>query len=191
MAKFTSFPTLYEEVKQIHLSKLKEWDYLNPGQIKEGTLSWSMNGKDTGSISIRVNTLTEEPFLELDYKCGDIPINYQVKLVRLPSNLGIGYVWYFLCPKTQKRCRILYLVDGYFYHRRAFTGCYYEQQIESKQWRKLRVLFDNSFKIEKAYEQIQKKYLKTHYKGKPTKSYLRLLKQLDKSSQETFNELSL
>jgi len=114
MARYTSFPTLYDEVKQIHLSKLKEWGYLFPGQIKGGTLSWNINGESTGTISIQVNTVAEEPYLELDYKWGDAPINYQVQLVSLPSNLGFGQVWYFLCPKTQNRCRVLYLVEGVF-----------------------------------------------------------------------------
>ena len=112
MARYSSFPTILEEVKQIHLSKLKDWGYIESGQSKTGILSWKINGRQTGSITIRVNTIVEEPFLELDYKYGDIPINYRVQLIRLPSNLGIGHVWYFLCPKTQQRCRILYLVDG-------------------------------------------------------------------------------
>jgi len=175
MARYTSFPTLYDEVKQIHLSKLKEWGYLESGQIKSGTLSWSINGQNTGSISIQVNTVADEPFLELDYKSGDIPINYQIKLVNIPSNLGFGTIWYFLCPKTQKRCRILYLVEGYFYHREASKGCYYEQQIQSKHWRRLKALFDDSFKVERAYEQIHQKYFKSYYNGKPTKKYLRFM----------------
>ena len=134
-------------------------------------MSWSLNGQDTGSISIRVNTIADEPFLELDYKCGDVPTNYRVQLIALPSNLGIGIVWYFLCPKTQKRCRILYLVGGYFYHRDAYEGCYYEQQIQSKKWRQLKKLFDRAFEVEKAYEQIHRKYFKTYYAGKPTNQY--------------------
>lgn len=174
MARYSSFPTKLEEVKQIHLSKLKEWGYLESGQIKTGTLSWNINGEHTGSISIRVNTHTEEPYLELVYQCGDTPIEYQVQLVSIPSNLGIGKVWYFLCPKTKKRCRVLYLVDGYFYHREASSGCFYDQQIQSKKWRKLKAFFDDSFKTERAYEQINKKYFKTHYAGKPTKRYLKL-----------------
>ena len=36
--------TLYDEVLQIHISKLKEYGYIDPEQIKSGTLNWSRNG---------------------------------------------------------------------------------------------------------------------------------------------------
>ena len=68
MPKPHTFPTLYDEALQIHISKLKEWEYLNPEQIKSGTLTWSSNGNKTGSISIRVNTHSEQPYIELTIK---------------------------------------------------------------------------------------------------------------------------
>lgn len=90
MPKPHTFPTLYNEALQISISKLKEWEYLNPEQIKSGKLNWSSNGNPTGSISIRVNTLSEEPYIELDYKYRNEPRNYKVSLVSVPSNLGKG-----------------------------------------------------------------------------------------------------
>jgi hypothetical protein len=56
MPKPHTFPTLYDDALQINISKLKGWGYLDPGQIKTGTLNWSSNGNPTGSISIRANT---------------------------------------------------------------------------------------------------------------------------------------
>ena len=56
MPKFPTFPTLYDEVLQINITKLKECDFLDPKQIKSGTLTWSRNGNPTDSISIVVNT---------------------------------------------------------------------------------------------------------------------------------------
>ena len=123
MPKPHTFPTLYNEALQIHISKLKGWGYLDPEQIKSGTLNWSRNGNPTGSISIQVNTHSEQPYLELDYKYRDeAPINYRVQLVSALSNLGKGVVWYFVCPHTKKRCRKLYSIGGYFLHREAFSG---------------------------------------------------------------------
>ena len=61
MPKPHTFPTLYNEALQISISKLKEWEYLNPEQIKSGTITWSRNGNQTGSISIQVNTHSEQP----------------------------------------------------------------------------------------------------------------------------------
>ena len=98
MPKFPIFPILYDEVLQISISKLKGWGYLDPEQIKSGTLNWSRNGNQTGSISIKVNTHSEQPYIELDYKYRDEPRKYKVGLVTIPANIGKGVIWYFVCP---------------------------------------------------------------------------------------------
>lgn len=177
MPKPYAFPTLFDEVKTVSVSFLKKNGYLKPNQWQSGTITWSRNGSKTGSISIRINTNTESPYLELDYKSNDTPINYQVPLVSITSNIGKGVIWYFVCPHTRKRCRKLYLVGGYFYHRSAFRGCMYEKQTYSHNNRWLGKQFDKLFNSEKAYEQIYSKYFKKLYNGKPTKRYLKLLKQ--------------
>lgn len=177
MPKPHTFPTLFDEVKTVSISFLGKHGYLKPNQWQSGTITWSRNGCKTGSISIRINTLTERPYLELDYKSNDTPINYQVDLVSIPSNIGNGVVWYFICPHTRKRCRKLYLVGGYFYHRSAFRSCMYEKQTYSHNNRWLCKQFDKLFNSEKAYEQIYSRHFKKQYNGKPTKRYLKLLKQ--------------
>ncbi len=146
MPKPYTFPTLYNEALQISITKLKEWEYLDPKQIKSGTLNWSRNGNSTGSISIKVSTHNEQPYIELDYNYRDEPRNYKVRLVSMPSNLGKGLIWYFLCPHTNKRCRKLYSIGGYFFHREAFNGCMYECQTQSKYSRQLSRLYEPYFK---------------------------------------------
>ncbi|MCD4697866.1 MAG: hypothetical protein K8S16_16695 [Bacteroidales bacterium] len=182
MAKPHTFPTLYNEALQIHISKLKAWDYLEPGQIKSGTLNWSSNGNPTGSISIRVNT-HKQPYIELDYKYRDEPRNYKVRLVSMPSNLGKGHIWYFLCPQINKRCRKLYLIGGYFLHREAFNGCMYECQTKSKHSRNFNKLIGVYFKLDELYEQLYSKHFKKFYAGKPTKKYIRLMEHLKSVEQ--------
>ncbi|WP_187262630.1 hypothetical protein [Pontibacter beigongshangensis] len=178
MAKFPTFPTLYDNVIAVSIMKLREWGYLKPDQYKAGTLSWSTNGRETGSISIRVNTRTDGPYLELDYKHRDKPVNYTVGLVSVPSNIGKGVVWYFLCPHTGKRCRKLYSVGERFLHREAYTGCMYESQTYSHKARKLNTLFDKIYGTDKLYEQLYQKHFKSHYAGKPTKKYLKLMQKI-------------
>ena len=102
---------------QLKVSELKKWEYLNPNKIQSGTITWNRNGNKTGSISITVITSKKNPFVEFSYTYNDNSRNYKVKLISVPSNLGKGIIWYFLCPKTNKRCRILYSISGYFYHR--------------------------------------------------------------------------
>lgn len=176
MPRVSSFPTLYDDCKTLTISDLKRWEYLKPGQWKRGAITWSRNGNKTGSISITTNFTTESPYLELDYTYNKTePINYRVPLVRVPSNLGKGFVWYFVCPRTGKKCRKLYMVNTYFYHRTAFNGCMYEKQTYSHHTRIIGKQFERMFGEEKAYEQIYSKHFKKQYKGKPTRRYLRLL----------------
>ncbi len=189
MPKPHTFPTLYNEALQISISKLKEWEYLNPEQIKSGTIIWSRNGSQTSSISIKVNTHSEQPYIELDYKYRDEPRNYKVRLVSLPSNLGKGLIWYFLCPHTNKRCRKLYSIGGYFLHREAFNGCMYETQTQSKKYRQLDKTLGAYFKIDTLYGELYKKNFKKTYAGKPTKRYLRIMEQIQKAESVPYHEI--
>jgi hypothetical protein len=189
MPKPHTFPTLYNEALQISISKLKEWEYLNPEQIKSGTITWSRNGNQTGSISIKVNTHSEQPYIELDYKYRDEPRNYKVSLVSMPSNLGKGLIWYFLCPQTNKRCRKLYSIGGYFLHREAFNGCMYETQTQSKKYRQLDKTLGAYFKSDNLYSELYKKNFKKTYAGKPTKKYLRIMEQIQKAESIPYHEI--
>ena len=181
MPKFPTFPTLYDECKQISISSLNRWGYLKQGQWKTGKITWSRGEgvykEIRGEIGITINTFSESPFLELNYKYNGDPINYQVPLVSMPSNLGKGLVWFFICPSTGKRCRKLYLVNTYFYHRSAFRGCMYDKQTQSHKNRNLFKHYEIVFGVDIAFDQIYSKHFKKYYNGKPTKRYLKLLKK--------------
>ncbi len=124
--------------------------------------------------------LDEEAYLQLDYNCDGVSINYKVEIVSIPSNLGKGQIQYFLCPKTFKNCRKLYLVQTYFYHRDAFKSSMYECQTQSKKTRVLNGTVGAYFKVDSYYEQLHKKHLKKTYAGKSTKKYLWLMEQIKK-----------
>ena len=181
MPKPHTFPILYDSLKTVSISFLKKHGYLKPNQWLSGTISWSRNGNATGSISIQVNTQPEIPYIELGYKCNEAPINYRVQLISTPSNLGKGVVWYFICPYTGKRCRKLYFSDRYFYHRSAFKGGMYVKQTQSKKSRYLDKILDIHFRTDQLFEQLYKKHFKKQYAGKPTKKYLKLTRQIQRT----------
>jgi len=189
MPKPYTFPTLYNDVLQISITKLKEWEYLKPEQLKSGIITWSRNDNKRGSISITVNTKIEKPYIELDYKSNDEPRNYKVHLVSVPSNLGKGIVWYFLCPETNKRCRKLYSIGGYFLHREAFKDALYESQTHSKKYRQLDKTFGAYFRTDELYSQLYKKHLKKTYAGKPTKRYLRILEGIQRAENIYYEKI--
>lgn len=125
MPKPFTFPTLLDSTMQINISDLRKWGCLKPNRKTENIITWSSRGNQTGRIGITICTFEDAPYIELNYQYGNEPRKYKVYLDCVPSNLGKGEVWYFLCPKTHKRCRKLYSVDGYFFHREAFNGCMY------------------------------------------------------------------
>lgn len=189
MPKQYTFPTLLDDVLQISITKLKEWGYLNPEQYRRGTINWSYNGEKTSSISIRVDTNGLIPCITLDYKSSGEPINYKVYLTSVPSNLGKGKIWYFRCPHTNKLCRKLYLIGDYFLHRTASTNGMYQCQTTSKKWRFIENAFGSFFETDKLYKELYSKHFKKYYKGKPTKRYLKIIKQLQKTERISSSEI--
>jgi hypothetical protein len=189
MAKLPTYPPLYDEVLQIYISKLKELGFLKYNKITGGTLTWSRNGDKVATVSILVNTFNKEPHIELFYKYREESRQYKVRLVTIPSNLGKGKIWYFLCPKIKKRCRKLYLVDGYFLHREAFKGCMYDCQTKSKYYRKLNKTLGAYFRIDELYEQIYKKHFKKTYAGKPTKKYVHIMEKIHEAESIPYSRI--
>ena len=132
-----------------------------------------------------------EQYLELDYKYKQEPRNYKVGIVSLPSNLGKGEVWYFLCPQTNKRCRKLYSVDGFFFHREAFHGCVYESQIQSKKYRQLDKSLGSYLRMDELHSKLYEKGFKRTYAGKPTKRFLGIMKQIEKAKKVSNANINL
>lgn len=192
MAKISTFPYLFHELLQINISKLKEWGYLKPNQSVSTVLKWSRNGTKTAEISVYVHTFESNPYIELKYSSNGEPREYKVKLYWKESNLNQGKVWFFICPKTFKYCRKLYLIQGYFLSRAAFKDfdCMYEKQTYSKYKRSLDKTFGAYFGSEKAYEQIYTKHFKKYYAGKPTKKYLKLLKQIKQAESVSMEQVN-
>lgn len=189
MPRYSNLPTLYDEALQINISKLKEWGYLMPNIQRAGTLNWSRRGQQTGSISIVISTFEGNEYLKLKYNFRDEPREYKIRLVRKPTNLGIGEMWFFRCPSTGKLCRKLYSIGGYFLHREAFKGCFYETQIRSKYARFLDARFGAYYKADSLYLEAGKKHLKKTYAGKPTKKYLKLSREIQKAESIDFREI--
>jgi len=189
MPKCPTLPPLYNNALQFSITELKKWGYLVPDRIETGVITWSRNGNKRGSISITSNTLVGKHYIELNYDYNNEPRKYEVQLVSIPANIGNGVIWYFECPKTHKRCRKLYSIDGYFFHREAFSGCMYESQTYSKKWRQMERVYGPYFDQDKLYGQIHKKHFKKTYAGTPTKRYLKITSELEKAERISIEEV--
>ncbi|WP_298949377.1 hypothetical protein [uncultured Polaribacter sp.] len=179
MPKHYTFPYLFDENKSLSLTDLKKMGYLKHNRIISGTINWTSLGENSGSISIKVKRTQIKNYVEFDYTCNNESYNYKVYLVSVKSNLNEGRVLYFQCRFTGKRCRKLHLINGIFQHRTASKTGMYAKQTQSKRGRWIEQIYGPYFDSEKLYAELYSKHFKTHYKGKPTKRYLRLMQKIN------------
>ena len=189
MSRYSTYPFLFDEAKFISITNLKKWKYLEMNSSKSGTITWSRNGIETSSIGIVMKMNDFETLLTVNYKCNDTDYNYSISLVSVPSNLGKGEVWYFICPFTHKRCRKLHLINERFMHRSNLPSGMYSTQTHSKSWRSMKRVYGSYFDSEKCYEQLYSKYFKKYYKGKPTKRYLKLMRKISEADRISITDL--
>ena len=113
-------------------------------------------------------------YIDLSYVYKEEQLNYQIELTSTKSNLGVGKLWYFICPHTKKRCRKLHLIGKYFLHRTAYRKIYYASQERSPHDRLLHK-FPTATQAQKL---INSKYFRKFYNGKPTKRYAKCMRQI-------------
>ncbi|MCR5889455.1 hypothetical protein LRS06_17095 [Hymenobacter sp. J193] len=178
MPRYPSFPATADDIKRLELSYLLRSNLLRPG-FHVTTISWSVRGKPSGRISLEAHIFLDETYLRLRYTLNDTTnYDYRVELEATASNLpgGKGVRYYMICPVSGRRATVLFLRPGssMFAHRLAYTGTrlFYDSQLEPKRFRGL----GSYFAIDRKWEQEYRKGRKTHYQGKPTRWYARLLK---------------
>lgn len=103
--------------------------------------------------------------------------DYEIRIEQIPSNLGKGFINYFICPHTFKRCRILYKPKGCnkWLSRTAFIRLRYWLQLRSGNNRE----WSQYHKYKDKVEALEKEITKSHYQGKETaiSKRLSILKQ--------------
>jgi hypothetical protein len=176
MPRLSNYPITYEDCKSIEIKILKKNNYLQSNQLNECIIRWYINEETTGKMKLIVNTLSANPYIELIYTLNEEGIQYKVQLIKEKSNLGIGEIWYFICPFTNKRCRKLYLLNKYFSHRNRFKGVFYEKQLLSKSNRKILGLFNKVNHINDAIEETNSKHFRRYYNKAKTKRLIKLRK---------------
>lgn len=99
----------------------------------------------------------------------------------------------FFVQKTNKCCRKLYSIGGYFFHREAFKGfnCLYESQTHSKYERMLNKKYSAYFGSDQLYKQLYQKYFKKTYGGNPTKKYLKLTQMIQQAEKISYKEIEM
>ena len=188
MARISMCPTLYEERTRLDIFHLRRGGVIVKGKRKGGTIEWSRGNEITSSISYACDMIGRNSYFTLSYIYREEERSYRVQIVSVPSNLGTGEIYYFRCPDTGKKCRYLYSVGGWFLHRDAFRGVYYEKQTYSKGMRDADRFYRSFNVADKARKEINSKYFKKFYAGKPTKRYKKLLSKIRDNAQYTHED---
>lgn len=106
----------------------------------------------------------------------------RINLITVKSNLGFGNIYYFECPYTKRKCRVLYYVSNHkrFVSRYALNKrLYYRIQTLSK----IDKYHERKRKIEKELERLENSRMKTHYKDRITKTMRKYKRLCDKSNK--------
>lgn len=129
-------------------------------RIQVQDIQWSLGGIDPGLC-------TKENPLSLFLSTSLFP----VQLVATPCNYG-WYRWWFVCPKTFKKCLYLYFSpsDGMYYSREALSLSY-DSKYASRGFRIFKWA-SRDREIESALQEVHKTYIK----GVPTKKYAKILR---------------
>lgn len=132
-------------------------------------------------MNIDVIVTSDEKYMRLRYvvnpdsEVDRREMDYRVCFDSVKSNQGKGNVYYFICPVSNQRCRILYMAYGceYFKSRLSYRNrIYYNCQICSK-----RLYATNRFfKLNNNYEKLIDTNFRVFYNGKKTKSLKKILK---------------
>lgn len=169
MGRMSTGAITTNEVRKVRMKHLQERGFFKEGLVGIGTIGWNSGGE----ISVTTNLVDmQNPFIELAYFTAlqdgrKKEYRYKVYLDLIPSNLGKGFIYYFICPFSGVRCRDLYKCysSEVWKARAAYKNrIYYSTQLESKKWRPLRWMFTDNL-----LEELCSKKVKSHYQGKPTK----------------------
>jgi hypothetical protein len=193
MGRFSTGAMKTASVCRIEMKHFTKWKI-----FKYSDCTFLLNWNDGSSISVTLINSPEEMYLNLSYTLKDrseysYDLNYKVIIDKVPSNLGKGFIYYFVCPITYKRCRILYRAYGShtFRSKESYKyRLYYPAQINPKKYR----IFDKKESAEDKYMDIIKgrKRDQDYFKGKRTKysikkeNYLNRFLQLEEESSKFF-----
>lgn len=168
----------------LSLTRCKEMGYFVPNATAEGVLTWTSGGEKIAAV--RLTTDTTNNRCTIAYRTADgEDVTQTVWLRWRPSNLNRGGYYYFVCPVTGCSCRKLYLVNGRFVSRQAFTHIYEQQALSRSRRNDVFRFLSYSEKVEQLEQQPRRKYT---YRGKPT-PFARKVERLNRRAIRWYENL--
>ena len=169
-------------LNKISTSFLKEHKYFEG--FRGGTINWTSGwSENKSSVGINVSTL-DEKYLRIYYTQADRyteekkDFDYKIPLTTTSCNYG-GKRYWFTCPWYKngnycgKRVGVLYKDGDYFACRHCYNLTYASRNLSGMSKKFGSITCPD-------VDELRGKVKRTHYKGKPTKTYLRYLRAEEK-----------
>lgn len=118
-----------ESACRVDLRFLRKQGALREGQTAAGNLTWTRNGKPSGSMAYKTIMAPDDRRLILSYSTDGEPRVIAVQLEAVPMRFG-GFRYYALCPRTFRRCVVLPVVGGVVACRQAHRLTYASQSMD-------------------------------------------------------------
>lgn len=160
-----------ENCLTISITDLKKKVFFNTPKTVSVVINLVKNNEQCLNVDVEFIANQNEKFITFTYPNEtviDKTVTHKISIASIPSNIGNGFVKYFVCPRTGKYCRKLYYHRMSFMHREA-TGLLYEQQK-----RRQPISYAGYLTTEQRNEPNTKNFRK-YYKGDMTKRYFRIL----------------
>lgn len=171
-----------ERSKSIDISDFIRKKVFDKNIITSYCIYWGKElNQDSDCMNIDVIVTSDEKYMRLRYvvnpesEVDRKEMDYRVYFDSMKSNLGKGDVYYFVCPVSNQRCRILYMAYGseYFKSRLSYRNrIYYNCQASSK-----RLYATNRyFKLTDKFDKFKETNFRLLYNGKKTRSFMKIEK---------------
>lgn len=184
MSNYSRNVATAEHIRKISIGYLFQIGLIKKDCNIEGYIYW----KNGNSLKIKSSLTDTDKWIELIYNYNSNEINYKVYLIPVESNLGIGNIYYFECPETKRKCRVLYQCYGsetfksrYAYKKRI----YYKSQCCSKS----NYSFERYFALSDTIQALDNSRMKKIYRGRVTETYKRYMRL--KERQNFYDKLRL
>lgn len=160
--------TTIDDYLTLSIADLKRMGFLRADALVRGNIRFSVRGEERAAVGAATDT-RGVPVFKLAYLCNGKPVDAVIYLRWKRSNLNPesnnGY-YYFVCPRTGKLCRKLYIVNGEFMGRQAFNPIYKKQTYSHR--RRNDVFFNYLDVIDETDRITKARYRRETYRGKPT-----------------------
>lgn len=116
-----------ESAQRLDMRSIRRLGWLKPGAVCSGVMTWSRGGERVASMTITANLTNQSaPFLTLAHTVGGEPHDLRIGMEAVPCRFG-GHRFYFICPRTWRRCIVLAFGGGQFASREAQRLAYSSQ----------------------------------------------------------------